>query len=94
MVEQKQSRDLSLCETFVSTLMSDTQQNGLTGTGTRPGVGLWKKPTDLSEYVTEDRENDGGVVVKLNHVGCGMCYGGGPPSLTVRRLRKLNPLTN
>jgi hypothetical protein len=42
------------------------KSNGRTGTGTRPGVWFRNKPTDLSACVSEEREHEGGEVVKLN----------------------------
>ena len=50
-----------------ATLLSDTlQPNGRAGTGTRPEVWLRNKPTDLSACASEEREHEGGAVVKLN----------------------------
>ena len=47
--------------------MSDIlQSNGHSGTGTSPGVWFRNKPTDLSACVSEEREHEGDVVVKLN----------------------------
>ena len=46
-----------------ATLMSDTlSSNGRVGTGTRTGVWLYNKPTDLSACVIEKRgHGEGGV---------------------------------
>ena len=50
-----------------ATVLSDTlQPNGRAGTGTRPGVWLRNKPTDLSACASEDREYEGGAIVKLS----------------------------
>ena len=46
-----------------ATLLSNTlKPNGRSGTGTRPGVWLCNKPTDLSACVNEERgHGEGGV---------------------------------
>ena len=49
------------------TLLSDTlHPNGRTGTDTSPGVRLHNKPTDQSTCVSEECDDEGGTVVKLN----------------------------
>ena len=60
-------REVERVDMLLCCQISDTlHPNSHSGTGTSPGVWLCNKPTDLSVCVIEERDHEGGVVVKLN----------------------------